>query len=141
MHVASSKFPADPESRGTVSNRTRGADGERIAAQYLESRGYRILEYNYRTRMGEIDLIAKDGVTLVFVEVKARTNDRFGGPAEAITKAKQARVARLAQQYLAVRRLADRLCRFDVVLIRGDDPKTCSIELLTGAFELPLGAS
>ena len=61
--------------------------------------------------------------------------------AEAITKAKQARVARLAQQYLAVRRLADRLCRFDVVLIRGDDPKTCSIELLTGAFELPLGAS
>ena len=123
-----------------MSNRTRGADGERLAAQYLERRGYRILEHNYRTRMGEIDLIAKDGGTLVFVEVKARTDERFGGPAEAITKAKQARIGRLAQQYLAARRLADRLCRFDVVLIRGDDPKTCSIELLMGAFELPSGA-
>ena len=124
-----------------IAPKSLGQRGEDAAGKFLRKLGYIIVARGHRDRIGEIDLIAKDGVTLVFVEVKARTNNRFGGPAEAITKAKQARVARLAQQYLAVRRLADRLCRFDVVLIRGDDPKTCSIELLTGAFELPLGAS
>ena len=115
----------------------RGAEGERAAAEFLKAQGYRILARNYRTRWGEIDLIAEDGRTLVFVEVKARRDDRFGGPGAAITPAKQARIARLAQQYLAWRRLGDRLCRFDVVMILGDDPKTRRIELLTGAFEVP----
>src|SRR5256885_3380211 len=80
-----------------------GEEGERAAARFLEARGYRILERNYRTRRGEIDLIAEDGRILVFVEVKVRLDDRFGGPAAAITRAKQARIARLAQQYLAWR--------------------------------------
>ena len=115
----------------------RGKEGERAAAELLKAQGYRILARNYRTRWGEIDLIAEDGRTLVFVEVKARRDDRFGGPGAAITPAKQARIARLAQQYLAWRRLGDRLCRFDVVMILGDDPKTRRIELLTGAFEVP----
>jgi putative endonuclease len=119
----------------------RGAEGERAAAQFLESRGYRILARNYRTRLGEIDLIAEEGRTLVFVEVKARRDDRFGGPAAAITRAKQARIARLAQQYLAGRRLTARPCRFDVVLIWGDDPKTRRIELLAGAFDVPANRS
>jgi len=114
-----------------------GAEGERAAAEFLEARGYRIVERNYRTRRGEIDLIAQEGRTLVFVEVKARLNDRFGGPGAAITPAKQARLARLAQHYLLKRRLGDRPCRFDVVLIWGDDPKTRRIELLPGAFEAP----
>src|SRR5438105_5607411 len=91
-----------------------GADGEAAAALFLESRGYRIIERNYRTKRGEIDLIAEEGCTLVFVEVKARLNDRFGGPAAAVTPAKQARVARLAQHYLARRRLVDRLGLFVV---------------------------
>ena len=122
----------------TVTGRSAlGEEGERAAARFLESRGYRILERNYRTRRGEIDLIAEDGRVLVFVEVKVRLDDRFGGPAAAITRAKQARIARLAQQYLAWRRLSDRPCRFDVVLIWGDDPKTRRIELLPGAFEVP----
>ncbi len=117
--------------------RARGAEGEHLAAEFLEARGYRILARNYRTRWGEVDLIAEDGQTMVFVEVKVRRDDRFGGPGASITSAKQVRIARLAQRYLAERRLGDRLCRFDVVLIWGDDPKTRRIELLVGAFEAP----
>src|SRR2546422_11304508 len=96
-----------------------GEEGERAAARFLEARGYRILERNYRTRRGEIDLIAEDGRMLVFVEVKVRLDDRFGGPAAAITRAKQARIARLAQQYLVWRRVGDRACRVDVGEISG----------------------
>lgn len=114
-----------------------GSEGERAAAEFLEARGYRILDRNYRTRLGEIDLVAEEGRILVFVEVKVRLNDRFGGPAAAITSAKQARIARLAQQYVMSRRLGERPCRFDVVLIWGDDPKTRRIELLPGAFDAP----
>jgi len=114
-----------------------GDEGERAAARFLEGRGYRILERNYRTRRGEIDLIAEDVRVRVCVEVKVRLDHRCGGPAAAITRAKQARIARLAQQYLAWRRVGDRPCRFDVVLIWGADPKTRRIELLPGAFEAP----
>jgi putative endonuclease len=91
--------------------------------------------------LGEIDLVAEEGRILVFVEVKVRLNDRFGGPAAAITSAKQARIARLAQQYVMSRRLGERPCRFDVVLIWGDDPKTRRIELLPGAFDAPANRS
>lgn len=118
-----------------------GSEGERAAAEFLEARGYRILERNYRTRLGEIDLVAEEGRTLVFIEVKVRRNDRFGGPAAAITSAKQSRIARLAQQYVVSRRLGERPCRFDVVLIRGGDPKTRRLELLTGAFDAPANRS
>jgi putative endonuclease len=118
-----------------------GAEGERAAAEFLEARGYRILDRNYRTKLGEIDLVAEEGRTLVFVEVKVRLNDRFGGPAAAITPAKQARIARLAQQYVVSRRLGERPCRFDVVLIWGGDPRTRRIELLPGAFEAPASRS
>ena len=118
-----------------------GSEGERAAAEFLEARGYRILERNYRTRLGEIDLVAEEGCTLVFVEVKVRLNDRFGGPAAAITPAKQSRIARLAQHYMLRRRLGERPCRFDVVLIWGGDPKTRRIELLPGAFDAPANRS
>jgi putative endonuclease len=137
MQLASSKFSSDSESPGAVITRIhRGRAGESAAAKFLERRGYRIVAYNYRTRLGEIDLIAEDRGTLVFVEVKARATDRFGGPAEAITPAKQARIARLAQQFLTARRLGDRPCRFDAVLISGEDPKNQRIELVTAAFEI-----
>src|SRR2546427_11918336 len=111
-----------------------GKEGERVAAQFLEARGYRILERNYRTRRGEIDLIAEDGRILVFVEVKVRLDDRFGGPAAAITRAKQARIARLAQQYLAWRRGGVRTCRCGVVVIWGADAQTQRISVLAGGF-------
>src|SRR3989441_6406438 len=100
-----------------------GEEGERAAARFLEARGYRILERNYRTRRGEIDLIAEDGRMLVFVEVKVRLDDRFGGPAAAITRAKQARIARLAQQYLVWRRGCGRPGRVDGGLISGGGPR------------------
>jgi putative endonuclease len=137
VQFASPKFSTDPEIPGAVSTKLRrGSQGERAAAKFLERRGYRILASNYRTRLGEIDLIAEDRGTLVFIEVKARTTDRFGAPAEAITSAKQARITRLAQQFLAARHLGDRPCRFDAVLISGDDPNGGRIELITAAFEV-----
>src|SRR2546425_12295493 len=114
-----------------------GKEGERVASRFLEARGYRILERNYRTRRGEIDLIAEDGRILVFVEVKVRLDDRFGGPAAAITRAKQARIARLAQQYLAWRRGGDRAGRFDGVVIWGADPKTHRTQRLPRALQKP----
>src|SRR2546425_10313239 len=114
-----------------------GEEGERAAARFLEARGYRILERNYRTRRGEIDLIAEDGRMLVFVEVKVRLDDRFGGPAAAITRAKQARIARLAPQHLAWRRVGDPACRVGVVLVWGADPKTQRVEVLPGGFGDP----
>src|SRR2546428_9176136 len=78
-----------------------GEEGERAAARFLEARGYRILERNYRTRRGEIDLIAEDRRMLVFVEVKVRIDDRFGGTAAGITRAKRAPIPLLVQQHLA----------------------------------------
>ena len=119
-----------------TSRRSRGVEGERAAVRFLKRRGYRIVASNYRTKLGEIDLIADDGGTLVFVEVKWRANDAFGGPAADITPAKQARLARLAEQYLVARRLQERPCRFDAVLITGDDPATQRIELVPAAFEV-----
>ena len=115
----------------------RGDEGERAAAKFLMDRGYRILACNYRTRLGEIDLIAEDRGTVVFIEVKARGTDRFGGPAEAITLAKQARIACLAQQFLSTRGLEARPCRFDAVLISEHEPGSQQIELVTAAFEVP----
>src|SRR5437879_12187458 len=110
-----------------------GAEGERVASRFLEARGYRILERNYRTRRGEIDLIAEDGRILVFVEVKVRLDDRFGGPAAAISRAKQARIARLAQQSLAWRRVGDRTGRVAGVRIWGAARKSQPLELVPGA--------
>src|SRR2546426_10862020 len=107
-----------------------GEEGERAAARFLEARGYRILERNYRTRRGEIDLIAEDGRMLVFVEVKVRLDDRFGGPAAAITRAKQARIARLAQQYLVGRRGGDRPWRVGVGVVPGGGPRAPPVRVL-----------
>ena len=94
-----------------------GISGENLACAELQRRGYAILERRYRTRLGEIDIIARDGATLVFVEVKARLTDDFGGAAAAVTAWKQRRIAHMAMDYLARRTLVDCPCRFDVVAI------------------------
>ena len=96
---------------------TLGELGETLACDELRRRGYAILERRYRTRFGEIDIVARDGETTVFVEVKARDGDRFGDGADAVTPWKQRRVANMAVDYLARHRLHDRPCRFDVVAI------------------------
>jgi len=77
--------------------------------------GYRIIERNCRSRWGELDLVAYDGDTLVFVEVKARRSLEFGEPAYAVDRRKQSRLIRLAERYLSRRRLGEPTCRFDVV--------------------------
>lgn len=94
-----------------------GKVGEELACGELVRRGYAILERRYRSRYGEIDIIAEAGETLVFVEVKARSGDVFGGGGAAVTRQKQQRIVRLAEEFLARRRIVDRPCRFDVVTV------------------------
>ena len=94
-----------------------GIAGETLACAELQRRGYAIVERRYRTRFGEIDIIARDGPTVVFVEVKARLTGEFGGAAAAVTGWKQRRIADMAVDYLSRKRLHECPCRFDVVAI------------------------
>lgn len=112
-----------------------GAEGERIAAEFLLKQGYRILERNFRTALGEIDIVAQDGKMLVFVEVKARSGDRFGAPQFAVDRRKQAKMSRVALAYLSRKKVDTSECRFDVVGIIQDPNGTTSIEHLKDAFE------
>ncbi len=96
----------------------RGAADEERAADYLQHQGLRLVARNWHCRFGEIDLICRDGATLVFVEVRARGSDRFGGAAESITAAKRERLIKTAQLYLA-QYDSQAVCRFDAVLIEG----------------------
>ena len=120
--VGSSGLRARPVSRGDAA--------EALAAAFLEARGLSIVARNYRCRFGEIDLIAKSGGTLVFVEVRARTSDAFGGAAGSITRAKRRRLVAAARHYLA-RHAADSACRFDAVLLHGSAQR---IEWIADAF-------
>ena len=94
-----------------------GAWGEDIASQYLEAKGYQILARNWRTQEGEVDLVAQDGETVVFVEVKTRTSKDFGWPEESVTVTKQRRLQRSAMAYLSDQDLMDILWRIDVIAI------------------------
>lgn len=94
-----------------------GKFGESRACEELARRGYAVLARRYRTRAGEIDIVARDGATIVFVEVKARTSEHFGGGAAAITPTKQRRIVHMASDFLARHGWSDRPCRFDVVLV------------------------
>jgi len=96
----------------------RGKEAEDQAAAYLAGQGLRLVARNWRCKGGEIDLIMRDGATLVFVEVRARKNGLFGGAAASITAAKQARVSHAAHMYLA-QAPAPPPCRFDAVLFDG----------------------
>jgi putative endonuclease len=114
-------------------NRLLGNRGERAAARYLRRRGMRIIARGYRTPRGEIDLVARDGATLVFVEVKSR---RQGTPAEAVTPEKQRRLTVAALHFLKRHNLLDKPCRFDVVaIVWPDDRLSPTIEHIPNAFE------
>lgn len=104
----------------TIQRQELGKSGETLAADELERRGYAILDRRYRTRHGEIDIVARDGETIVFVEVKARTTGERGRAAEAVTASKQRKLVSMAVDYLARHGLHDRPCRFDVVAIDGE---------------------
>ena len=114
-----------------------GQEGEAAAEQYLRAKGYRILAKNLRMPLGELDLVAEDGPVLVFVEVKARSTQEFGGAIHAVQQRKQDKLIRLASQYLARHHLSHRLCRFDVVLLQGTDDTGSTIEHIENAFDVP----
>lgn len=109
-----------------------GEDAEYYAASYLQNQRLILLQRNYRCRFGEIDLIMRDEETLVFVEVRMRTSEVFGGAAASITISKQAKLLRTARHYIAELNM-EPACRFDVVLMSGTDGK--QVEWIKNAFE------
>jgi putative endonuclease len=111
----------------------KGRDAEGRAEAHLRGLGYEIVERNARTEGGEIDLVAREGGDLVFVEVRSRADDPTGGPEETIGRFKQRRLARAAAAYLGERAPICTTCRFDVVAITGE-----VIELYQDAFRLGL---
>lgn len=112
-----------------------GKKSESLAVKHLKKKGYKILEQNYRTKMGEIDIIAKHTGVIVFVEVKARQSDRFGDPKWAVTYKKQRKISMAALQYLKDTKQGNTRARFDVVSINSSGDKPV-IELVKNAFEL-----
>jgi putative endonuclease len=114
-----------------------GKQGEEIARHYLQTIGYRILEQNYQCPLGEIDLIAEDGETIAFIEVKTRTSHRYGLPQLAVGWKKQMKLKQLAWYYLVHQQRMKSPCRFDVIAItfsRGEGTPT--IELIQNAFQV-----
>jgi putative endonuclease len=109
-----------------------GKSGEQAAAEYLESRGLRILDRNWRCAVGEIDIVAVDRHTLVIIEVKARTGTRYGSPLEAVGRAKRARLRRLAVQWLNAHGVRFDQVRIDVVGLVYDGTGGFAVEHLPG---------
>ena len=113
-----------------------GKKSEEIAAQFLLSRGYRILERNYRTPRGELDLIALDGDVLVFVEVKARRGMSFGEPHWAVDQRKRQHLVKASLFYLSRKRIQNRCCRFDLVVIQEGRDGQPQIDLIRNILEV-----
>ena len=124
----------------TQGRKKLGTKGEDIAVRYIKSRGYRILERNYRTRLGEIDIIAEQGDELVFIEVKTRSGTFFGSALESVTVKKQKQISKVALEYMSKQNCHNCPSRFDVVGIQfqegGNGSQDPAIELLQNAFDL-----
>ena len=112
-----------------------GEKGEFLAVRYLKKNGYKILEQNYRTPLGEIDIIAKEKDTIVFVEVKSRKSIRFGSPKWAVTAKKQRKISMVALHYLKTKKQTDAKARFDVVSVISNQDDS-QIDIIKNAFEL-----
>lgn len=119
-----------------MANRRRiGTEYEKKALSYLEEKGYRLIEKNFRCRTGEIDLIAWEEKVLVFLEVKYRRGEAYGYPAEAVDTRKQRTICRVADYYRLTHEISEiQACRFDVVAIKGDE-----ITLIRNAFPYQSG--
>ena len=114
--------------RMTMARQRLGREGEDLACDALRDAGYLVIERRYRTKHGELDIIARHGTYLVFIEVKARQDGSFGDPPEAVTLQKQQRMVWMATDYLARHGLLDAPCRFDVVGVETEtDPPTVTI--------------
>jgi putative endonuclease len=112
-----------------------GEKGEALAARRLKKSGYKIIETNYRNQLGEIDIIAKENDTIVFVEVKSRRSIRFGNPKQAITVRKQKKISMVALCYLKAIGQSSARARFDVVTVISNQDKP-QVEIIKNAFEL-----
>jgi putative endonuclease len=119
----------------TFERQQLGIVGEELAARELTARGYAILERRYRTRYGEIDIVAEDGGTLVFVEVRARATGEFGRAAESVDDRKRRKVTAMAVDYLARHHVTNRPCRFDVVTVDAALSETPEISVYPAAFD------
>jgi putative endonuclease len=115
-----------------------GRNSEKLAASYLKQKGYEILQHNYRTRQGEIDIIARENHTIVFVEVKSRTSTQFGHAVQALTQKQKVRLSKTALTYLHINQLNNQSARFDVVAIQKDPKFGTDIRLIKNAFEFRL---
>lgn len=114
-----------------INKRQVGGEYEKRAAEYLKEQGYEILQMNYRCRQGEIDIVAKEGGYLVFVEVKYRSDSGCGMPQEAVSSSKQRVISRVAEYYCLTHCHSMEIpCRFDVVAVLGEE-----IRLFRNAFE------
>ncbi len=118
----------------TYARQALGLEGETRACHSLESRGYRILQRRYRTRFGELDIVARHDATIVFVEVKARRSRAFGDPAGSVTTEKQRRLVMMASDYLARHGLTRAPARFDVVAVLLDLGGEWSVTVFPDAF-------
>ena len=122
-------------------NLSFGRQGEDLAVSLLIDNGYIILERNFRTKFGEIDIIAKDKETFVFVEVKTRCSENFGLPLEAISKAKQRKISRMAVAFMQEKGLLGKMARFDVISIIYSVDGGYKSDLFKDAFELEEGVN
>ena len=121
-------------------NQLFGKRSESDAVTHLRKLGYKILKTNYRNRLGEIDIIAKDRDTIAFVEVKARKSKTYGNPKWAVTPKKQRKISMVALSYLKTNRQIQAKARFDVVTVTSDSQDaTSTIDIIKNAFELAYG--
>lgn len=115
-----------------------GKRGEELAARHLSKLGYEVIDKNYRTQVGEIDIVAKEGGTLVFVEVKSRRDENFGPPELAVNYRKRRQLTRAAFLYLTRKKKQNEPCRFDVVCV-SVRPEGVKVSVIRDAFELAGG--
>lgn len=113
-----------------------GKASESLASRFLKNQGYRILELNYRSLFGEIDIVASDGRSICFIEVKSRSSSAFGLPSEAVDRRKQHKLSQSALAYLKERQLLNQSCRFDVLALKPDKQGQADFKLFKNAFEL-----
>lgn len=118
------------------SSKSIGSEGEELAAHFLKKRGYTIIAKNYRTKFGEIDLIARDGDAIAFIEVKLRSGKSYGEPAEAVDHRKRSQISKVALYYLTREKSENTICRFDTVLLLPSKKGGYACELIKDAFRI-----
>lgn len=117
-----------------MNTQIKGQNAEALACTYLQNQGLKLLARNYQCRFGEIDIIARDAMFLVFVEVRARISDAFGGALSSVTRSKQQKIVKTAYHYLMAHKLNDKYpLRFDVVALQG---KCQEVHWIKQAFDL-----